>query len=222
MLDTLSRCELAYEPVTYICELLLKRASGSRRAKVCRPVSIRPPCGPVHLHINRWRASVMATRRVGGWWANLRHTFKINRLPCTLPTEITGALSHGLRRRAGGRWAWFITGSTMQGTLMNHWAYIETSNTLVLKPSAERPGYEIDLDRCQNSAQVLDWIAQVASKTWASFEIVGSLVLSLNRLLRFQNNYCSFGQDQGIKTIPEIKKIIRRQMETARWDWKTV
>jgi len=60
MLDTLSRCELAYEPVTYICELLLKRASGSRRAKVCRPVSIRPPCGPVHLPINRWRVPDMA------------------------------------------------------------------------------------------------------------------------------------------------------------------
>ena len=61
----------------------------------------------------------------------------------------------------------------------------------------EQPGYQIDLERCNSSAQILDWIIQVSKKTWAGNEIVGSLVKHLDRCLHIQGNICSCGSDQN-------------------------
>ena len=37
-------------------------------------------------------------------------------------------------------------------------------------------GYWIDLERCCSPSQVLDWIMQVANKSWADDETLASLV----------------------------------------------
>ena len=60
----------------------------------------------------------------------------------------------------------------------------------------EHPGYQIDLDRCNSSAQVLDWIVQVSKKNWATDEVVGSLVKELDQALHIQGNLCPCGTDK--------------------------
>src|SRR5262249_11814634 len=57
--------------------------------------------------------------------------------------------------------------------------------------------YEVDLEQCTTSAEMLDWIFQVAKKTWARGEVVRDLVKILNKLLRPQGTLCSFGVESG-------------------------
>ena len=45
-------------------------------------------------------------------------------------------------------------------------------------------GYWIDLERCHTSSQVLDWIMQVAKKSWADDETLASL----GSVLKVQQN----------------------------------
>jgi hypothetical protein len=78
---------------------------------------------------------------------------------------------------------------------METWNYNPRTLTLRLN---QRPWYEIDLERCRTSAEVLDWIAQVAGKTWATDEILGALVRRLNELLYLQELLCPCGQDRKI------------------------
>jgi hypothetical protein len=58
-------------------------------------------------------------------------------------------------------------------------------------------GYEVDLDRCRSSAEILDWIAQLEQKTWCDATCVGNLVRALNRILRLQGNFCGGGVERG-------------------------
>jgi len=37
----------------------------------------------------------------------------------------------------------------------------------------DHPDYEVDLERVDSGAEALDWIAQVAGKSWATVEDVG-------------------------------------------------
>ena len=69
--------------------------------------------------------------------------------------------------------------------------------------------YDIDLESCTTSAQILDWIAQIAGKNWGDDimpEIIGELVLALNDYLRLQSNFCSWGEELGPKT--NIREIV--------------
>jgi len=61
--------------------------------------------------------------------------------------------------------------------------------------------YQVSLRDCCNSAQILDWIAQVADKTWASNELIGELVRYLDYLLHLQASVCGGGK--GSQIIPE-------------------
>ena len=54
-------------------------------------------------------------------------------------------------------------------------------------------GYWIDLERCRTSSQVLDWIMQVAKKSWADDETLASLVRALDYALRPQATLCRLG-----------------------------
>ena len=72
------------------------------------------------------------------------------------------------------------------------------------------PNYEVDLERCRSSAEILDWIGQICGKTWATSEIVGELALALNDYLRFQSNFCSGGSEKGPRN--NIRDIIESRM----------
>ncbi len=65
--------------------------------------------------------------------------------------------------------------------------------------------YEVDLERCNNSAQLLDWIFQVAGKLDKDgAEIVWELLHALNLVSRLvfgksvQGVFCPFGYDHEV------------------------
>ena len=59
--------------------------------------------------------------------------------------------------------------------------------------------YDVDLSRCHTSAAVLDWIAQIANKSWARENppVLAGLVNALNDLVHPQANLCSHEREQG-------------------------
>ena len=66
--------------------------------------------------------------------------------------------------------------------------------------------YSVDLERCRTSAEVLDWIFQVSTKTWAPPEVVGELVRALDAALSPQATLCSFGEERGPLDIAALLK----------------
>lgn len=59
----------------------------------------------------------------------------------------------------------------------------------------ERSEYEVDLERIQSSAAVLDWIFQIRGKGWADAKTVYDLLHALFDILNPQRNYCPNEQD---------------------------
>jgi hypothetical protein len=56
----------------------------------------------------------------------------------------------------------------------------------------------VDLERCLDSADVLDWIAQVGKKNYADDAVLAGLVRALDDVLDVQANLCSFGRHKTI------------------------
>lgn len=78
------------------------------------------------------------------------------------------------------------------------WVLDPESLALVLGDSTTgRWVYEVDLERCTTSALVLDQIAQVAGKGWASDKVLARLVRALNDVLKLQANLCGSGRERG-------------------------
>lgn len=74
------------------------------------------------------------------------------------------------------------------------WELKKRNLTLRLR---QQPFYEIDLERCTSSAEVLDWIIQVSKKTWANDAILSGLVRRLDECLDLQGNVCGNGIDHS-------------------------
>ena len=79
------------------------------------------------------------------------------------------------------------------------WRYDREDRVVVYTPAGNDPParYDILLEGMTTSAAVLDWIAQVSRKTWATPRVVGDLVRLLDALLDLQANYCSSGYEQN-------------------------
>jgi hypothetical protein len=86
---------------------------------------------------------------------------------------------------------------------------------LVCRIPGHRACYDISLSTCVRAAEVLDWIAQINKKSWATREMVGDLVRAFDDLFHLQAVFCSFGH-----TRPDIDPIaaLRRDgwLETRR------
>jgi len=72
--------------------------------------------------------------------------------------------------------------------------------------------YEVDLDDCTTSAQVLDWIIQVAEKTWADDATIAGLIRALDDVLHPQAHLCSSGASKTLNKA-KIRALVR---ETPR------
>lgn len=59
-------------------------------------------------------------------------------------------------------------------------------------------GYEIDLTRFTKPAEALDWICQIAGKTWATDEVLAGLVRAINVMVEPQAVLCPWGQAQQL------------------------
>jgi hypothetical protein len=86
------------------------------------------------------------------------------------------------------------------------WHHDSRHRTITYRPLQ----YEIDLDRCTTSAAVLDWICQIANKTWATDTVLAALVRQLNALLEPQANLCSFGVECGDRFRNRIAARLNR------------
>jgi hypothetical protein len=73
--------------------------------------------------------------------------------------------------------------------------------------------YEIRLDECNTSAEILDWIAQINTKTWASSQDIGELVKALDDLLSFQGKFCGGGKESSNGSIDYAKRIVERKFK---------
>lgn len=66
------------------------------------------------------------------------------------------------------------------GKRWGHWEYKKNNLTLVFRGSEGQ--YEVDLERCNTSSEILDSILQISQKQWITPEDIGNLVRALDEL----------------------------------------
>lgn len=77
--------------------------------------------------------------------------------------------------------------------------------------------YDIDLDSCRSSAQVLDWICQIADKLWAgtaaeNHAITAGLACALIDVLHPQANLCSCGISKRLSAV-QLRYLVANAVE---------
>jgi hypothetical protein len=98
-----------------------------------------------------------------------------------------------------------------------HWKYNPDNLTLEFDKIVDgHPfNYYVDLERCTNSAQILDWIFQVKGKPWCSDEDIADLLRAFDDLMRLvQSKVCSEGKDKEFDfkkhLIEHVNPIIKK------------
>ena len=90
------------------------------------------------------------------------------------------------------------------------WEYQAWNHTLLYAPHS----YEVDLESCANSAQVLDWIVQIHSKTWATPSTVNDLIRALDDIFEIQASFCPGGLSRAIDSY---LFLLARQIHSTKW-----
>lgn len=67
-------------------------------------------------------------------------------------------------------------------------------------------GYQISLDECLTSAQVLDWIFQMRAKTWVTPEEMANLLDAFDDVFKPQSKLCSAGRNKFL-TEEEMHRL---------------
>lgn len=80
---------------------------------------------------------------------------------------------------------------------------------LVLVFDVDGYDYEVDIEECTTSAEMLDWIFQINGKQWLktekeNAELIGRLVQAFDDLLNPQATLCSWGQEQGPINVRQV------------------
>jgi hypothetical protein len=104
-------------------------------------------------------------------------------------------------------------------TTWGPWA-LDRERLVLELPQDDWPLYEVDLERCPTAAAVLDWIAQVQGKGWATPAIVGHLVAALCDLLEPQARLCSWGMSNEVSdesTEQVRERILAAERKTRVW-----
>ena len=97
-------------------------------------------------------------------------------------------------------------GAQMNKTTWGGWAL--DKDTLVLRHKGTN--YEVYLDECNNSAQILDWIVQVSQKSWSTNDVIGELVRALDDILGIQGHFCGSGQSREANSKEIAEAYIKR------------
>ena len=88
------------------------------------------------------------------------------------------------------------------------WRYNTNALELEYYDEGGKYRYGVDLGRCNSSAEVLDWIFQVNTKRWRTYECIGHLIQALRDLLHPQQNLCGGGRDKPF----DASKHLRRKL----------
>lgn len=75
--------------------------------------------------------------------------------------------------------------------MWGNWEFKADNWTLIHKTEQ----YEIDLEKIQSSAAILDWIFQIQDKLWCDAKTINDLITAFREILDPQKNYCSFEQN---------------------------
>ncbi len=101
----------------------------------------------------------------------------------------------------------FLAGATEEAFDVEGGERVDVASNLTLQlfDVNEFNCYEIDLERCTTSAQVLDFIFQVQAKTWCTPKLMTNLLKAFDRACveqfgqPIQGVFCSMGQDHKVK-----------------------
>jgi len=94
--------------------------------------------------------------------------------------------------------------------MMNGWGswYLDTENPALVF-QFENIEYDIPLEKCNTSAQILDWVYQIYNKSWAKPNDVYNLLRAFNDIADVQHFFCSFGIERAkgnnFKMVDRVK-----------------
>jgi hypothetical protein len=92
------------------------------------------------------------------------------------------------------------------------WIFDPETFSLVTRDINGQKIFSLPLKRCISSADVLDWIASIFYKTWASNKDIGDLFEALNELLNFQSNFSSSGKESFNENGEYFKRRIEQKI----------
>jgi hypothetical protein len=72
----------------------------------------------------------------------------------------------------------------------------------------DNPVYWIDLERMNSSAQVLEKICDIATKNWATADILANLVWALEDIFDPQRNLCADGEDIPFNAEAHLARLV--------------
>ena len=98
------------------------------------------------------------------------------------------------------------------GQEWGRWRYRRSNLTLEtdVPDAAPRTTYDVDLRRCNNSAQILDWILHMREKVWISAADIGHLVIALDDLADgLADKVCMGGFDRDFDFAEHLGVAVR-------------
>jgi hypothetical protein len=90
----------------------------------------------------------------------------------------------------------------------DRWGNWELDTNLLVLIYRGRQGhneYEIDLEKIDGSAEMLDWIFQLNSKSWVSRKDMGDLVQAFDDIFTPQSTLCGQGIDKKLDATKYLK-----------------
>ena len=77
--------------------------------------------------------------------------------------------------------------------------------------------YEIDLERISDAASMLDWIFQIAKKTWATAKVTRDLLNALDDVIHPQKHLCdgAMGSARGGRVISNPAEFLQKRFATV-------
>lgn len=73
----------------------------------------------------------------------------------------------------------------------------------------DRWKYEIDLERIDMCAEMLDWIFQLAPKRFISNADLGHFVRALNEIFCPQHNLCGMGREHPFNAAEYLRRLLK-------------
>ncbi len=100
-------------------------------------------------------------------------------------------------------------------TQWGKWFWNPPATTISMKryyePGDREFSYEVDLERCNNCAEILDWTAQLSKKNWTTASDIGYLIEALDDILDLQGNFCSGGEEISDGKSDYAKRILEKK-----------
>ena len=116
---------------------------------------------------------------------------------------IKDAREHWIKKIRKGKWG--------------HWRYNPDNLTLEFEKIVDghHHSYYVDFERCNDSAQILDWIFQIKHKPWCSDEDIADLLRAFDDLMyTVQSTVCSGGINKQFDCkkylIEQVNPIIKK------------